>query len=96
MRVCISSMQSFHLETFDADADLADNTISMDMPIGNYFQFDIEPTCGLADENGVLDVYDNVRSFYSPLHSRGPALMVSTGFYRIPFSEFIESIIKAP
>ena len=86
MRVCICSMQSFHLETFDAESDIADNTISMEMPVGNYYNFDIEPTCGLADENGVLDAYDNVRSFYSPQHAKAQLLWFQQGFveYRFP------------
>ncbi len=86
MRVCTCSMQSFHLETFDADADIADNTITLDMPVGNYHEVDIEPTCGLADENGILDIYDNIRSFYSPLHTKAQLLWFQQGYveYRFP------------
>lgn len=86
MRVCICSMQSFHLETFDAEADIADNTITLDMPVGNYHELDIEPTCGLADENGILDAYDTIRSFYSPLHTRAQLMWFQQGYveYRFP------------
>ncbi|MCI8888084.1 MAG: helix-turn-helix domain-containing protein [Hungatella sp.] len=86
MRVSTCSLQSFHLETFDAEADIADNTITLDMPIGNYHSFEIEPTCGLADENGILDVYDNIRSFYSPLRTRAQLLWFQQGYieYRFP------------
>ncbi len=86
MRVSICSLQSFHLQTFDADADIANNTITLDMPVGNYHSFDIVPTCGLADENGILDVYDNIRSFYSPLRTRAQLLWFQQGYieYRFP------------
>ncbi len=86
MRVCICSMQSFHLETFDADADVADNTITLDMPVGNYHEIDIEPTCGLADENGILDAYDTIRSFYSPLRTKAQLMWFQQGYveYRFP------------
>lgn len=86
MRVCICSMQSFHLETFDAQTDISDNTISMEMPVGNYYAFDVEPTCGLADENGIMDAYDNVRSFYSPQRSQAQLLWFQQGYveYRFP------------
>lgn len=86
MRVCICSMQTFHLETFDADADLADNTLTLEMPVGNYYQCEVEPTCGLADENGVLDAYDSVRSFYSPLRANAQLIWFQQGFveYRFP------------
>lgn len=94
MRVCISSIQSFHLETFDANTDLADNTISMDMPVGNYYQFEIEPTCGLADENGVLDAYDNVRSFYSPLHTKAQLLWFQQGYIEYRFPNLANPLLK--
>ena len=86
MRVSICSLQSFHLETHYADADIANNTITLDMPVGNYHNFDIQPTCGLADENGILDVYDNIRSFYSPLRTKAQLLWFQQGYveYRFP------------
>lgn len=86
MRVCICSMQTFHLETFDADADTDDHAITLDMPVGNFYQCNIEPTCGLADEDGVIDAYDNVRSFYSPLRQRAQLIWFQQGFieYRFP------------
>ena len=86
MRVCICSMQSFHLETIDADADITDNTVTLDMPVGNYHDFELEPTCGLADENGILDAYDSIRSFYSPLHTQAQLLWFQQGYveYRFP------------
>lgn len=86
MRVCTSSMQSFYLQTFDADLDSINNTISMDMPIGNYYQCDIQPTCGLADENGIIDAYDNAKSFYSPLRTKAQLIWFNKGYieYRFP------------
>ncbi|MFA9465145.1 MAG: ArsR/SmtB family transcription factor [Velocimicrobium sp.] len=86
MRVCICSMQSFYLQTFDADLDSINNTISMDMPIGNYYQCDIQPTCGLADESGIIDAYDNVKSFYSPFRSKAQLIWFNKGYieYRFP------------
>ncbi len=94
MRVCILSMQSFHLETIDADTNSADNTVTIDMPIGSYFQFDVEPTCGLADENGVLDVLDNVRSFYSPLHTRAQLIWFQQGFIEYRFPNLLNPLLQ--
>lgn len=86
MRVCICSMQTFHLETADAQGDLADNTITVDMPVGGYFQCQVEPTCGLADENGVMGAYDSIRAFYSPLRMNAQLIWFQQGFveYRFP------------
>lgn len=86
MRVCTCIMQSFYLQTFDSDADSQNNTITMEMPIGNYYQCEIEPTCGLADENGIMDAYDNVKCFYSPFRSNAQLIWFHQGYveYRFP------------
>ncbi|MEW4413566.1 helix-turn-helix domain-containing protein [Clostridium sp. AN503] len=86
MRVCTCSMQSFFLQNSDTDADSASNSIFMDMPVGNYYQWDIQPTCGLADENGIIDGYDDVRTFYSPARGRAQLLWFHSGYieYRFP------------
>ena len=88
MRVCICSIQTFLLDARDSDLDPSDNTITMDMPIGNYHQCEIEPTCGLADENGPLDTYDSPKSFYSPLRMNAQLLWFQQGYieYRFPNS----------
>lgn len=86
MRVCTCSLQSFHLETFDASIDSVNKTVSMDMPIGHYFACDIKPTCGLADEHGPIDAYDTIRSFYSPVRTDAQLIWFHKGFieYRFP------------
>ena len=94
MRVCILSMQSFRLETFDAETDLADNTVTVEMPVGNYFHVEVEPTCGLADENGALDVLDDIRSFYSPLHTKAQLLWFQQGFVEYRFPNVSNPLLK--
>lgn len=86
MRVCICSMQSFHLETFDADIDSVNKTISLEMPIGNYSSCDIHPTCGLADENGPIDAYDTIQAFYVPARTKAQLIWFTSGYieYRFP------------
>lgn len=86
MRVCICSLQSFRLETFDADIDSANKSVSLDMPIGNYCDCLIHPTCGLADEDGPIDAYDTVQSFYTPARTKAQLIWFSKGYleYRFP------------
>lgn len=86
MRVCTCSIQSFHLETFDSGIDSVNKTLSLSMPIGNYYTCDIHPTCGLADENGPIDAYDTVRSFYAPTRTRAQLIWFTSGYieYRFP------------
>ena len=65
MRVCMCDFISFHLEAYDTDISAAENTLVYQMPLGNYTDFQVEPSCGLAGMNGVIDTFDDPRSFYS-------------------------------
>lgn len=93
MRVCICSMQTFTLETFDSELDVIDNTISVDMPVGSYFQCQVEPTCGLADENGAIDTYDSPTSFYSPSRMRAQLLWFQQGFIEYRFQNLTNPLL---
>lgn len=77
MRVCICSMQTFHLDT--AELCVSDNTITSEMPIGSYFQCDVQPTCGLADEHGAIGAYDSPSTFYSPNRTNAQLIWFQQG-----------------
>lgn len=86
MRVCTASMHLFTLLNDETAADSANNSLTLDMPVGNYYAWDIQPSCGLADENGVIDAYDDVRTFYSPSRLNAQLLWFHHGYieYRFP------------
>lgn len=86
MRVCICSMQSIHIDGAEPSLDPNKNNITIHMPIGNYYCCDVEPTCGLADEDGILDTYDSPKSFYSPLRMKAQLIWFQQGRieYRFP------------
>lgn len=86
MRICTCSMHSLYLQTLDYALDSKDNIVSMDMPVGSYYQCEVYPTCGLADENGVIEAYDSVKTFYSPARSRAQLIWFHKGYieYRYP------------
>lgn len=86
MRVCMCGFLTFHLEAYDTDNDARDNTQLFNMPVGNYSAFDVQPTCGLAGENGIIDAYDTPISFYSPERLLAQLIWFNKGFleYRFP------------
>ena len=86
MRVCVCSFNSFFLTSFNADVDSSNKTVSLEMPIGNYFDCNIYPTCGIADENGALGAYDSEYTFYSPQRTQAQLIWFSKGYleYRFP------------
>ncbi len=61
-------------------------TYKVDMPIGNYFAFDIQPTCGLALENGFIGQDDAVWSFYNTERFLAQLIWFRSGYleYRFP------------
>ncbi|MCD8369080.1 MAG: ArsR family transcriptional regulator [Clostridiales bacterium] len=86
MRVCLCCFNTFMLTLFNADVDSKDRTVSMEMPIGNYFDCNVWPTCGIANEDGPIGAYDTVNTFYSPMRTRAQLIWFSKGYieYRFP------------
>lgn len=86
MRVCICSVQSLHLETFDSSIDSINKTVSLEMPIGNYFNCYVTPTCGLANEYGPIGAYDSASAFFSPARTSAQIIWFNQGYleYRFP------------
>jgi predicted transcriptional regulator len=86
MRVSMCNFLSFHLESFDADTDESGKTLVMDMPVGNYTDFAVEPTCGLAGVDGIIDSYDTPSAFYSVDRQHAQLIWFNNGYieYRFP------------
>jgi predicted transcriptional regulator len=86
MRVSMCGFLSVHIDAYDTDIDAKDNTLLIDMPVGNYSSFDVKPTCGLACVDGVIDIYDSPVSFYSPERQHAQLIWFNQGFleYRFP------------
>lgn len=96
MRVCMCNFLSFHLESFDAKTDTIGHTILMDMPVGNYTDFRVEPTCGLAGLEGIIDSYDNPAAFYSVDRQKAQLIWFNNGFieYRFPNKTHAPLVVK--
>ncbi|MFC4618973.1 ArsR/SmtB family transcription factor [Camelliibacillus cellulosilyticus] len=62
------------------------DSLLIEMPIGDYVDCDIEPTCGLVSETGYLGLQDYPRSFYEPFRRKAQLLWFKTGYveYRFP------------
>lgn len=86
MRVCLCTMHSIHIDATEPEFDLQAKSITVNMPVGNYFRWEVEPTCGLADENGMMGSYDTPKSFYSPGRMNAQLIWFQQGFieYRFP------------
>ncbi len=94
MRVCVCSFSTFFLTMFNADVNSIDKTVSTEMPIGNYFDCNIYPTCGIADENGAIGAYDSVQIFFSPQRAQAQLIWFSKGYLEYRFPNLINPLLK--
>lgn len=63
-----------------------DNTTFINMPIGNYVDCHVTPTCGLVNESIYIDTEDDPRSFYNPAHTTAQLIWFHSGYLEYRFS----------
>jgi len=58
------------------------------MPIGAYSECRVTPSCGIVNQNGIVENEDDPRAFYSPSRFTAQILWFTTGYveYRFPMS----------
>lgn len=91
MRVCVASVQSIHIDTSEENFDPAKKGVMVDMPIGNYNDCHVEPTCGIADENGdMMDNYDSPKAFFTPRRGHAQLIWFEQGYIEYRFPNYTE------
>lgn len=61
-------------------------THTIDMPIGNYVECEITPTCGMVNDRMFIGTEDEPRSFYNPSKTSAQLIWFHTGYLRYHFS----------
>lgn len=93
MRVGLCITQSIHIDALEQALDQEKKIITVEMPVGCFYQWDVEPPCGLADENGMMDSYDNPKSFYSPSRMNAQLIWFQQGYIEYRFPNHCDSYI---
>lgn len=85
-KVCSSRAEDVFLSINTASHEKERRSFSVDMPIGNYYDFKIHPTCGMVSDESYIESCDDVKSFYSPNRSAAQLMWFQRGFveYRFP------------
>jgi predicted transcriptional regulator len=62
------------------------DAVDVEMPIGGFSDFSVEPTCGLVSESGLIGFMDDPSAFYEPDRLQAQLLWFRAGFveYRFP------------
>ena len=62
------------------------DAVDVDMPIGAFSDFDIQPTCGIVTDTGLIGFLDDPTAFYEPDRLNAQLLWFGAGYveYRFP------------
>ncbi|GGF22538.1 transcriptional regulator [Halobacillus andaensis] len=62
------------------------NLFRYELPVGEFVNCKVEPTCGLLSENGIIHVEDEPRSFYEPERKNAQLIWFRSGYidYHFP------------
>ena len=63
----------------------ASDVIEVSMPVGNFKQIAVKPTCGLATDTKYIGMIDDARSFYEPEHVFAQILWFRQGYVEYNF-----------
>ncbi|WP_308422783.1 ArsR/SmtB family transcription factor [Paenibacillus nasutitermitis] len=100
MKVCRRNFDDIHIQ-LNSKMNFKMNTqnyYETEMPIGHYIDFEVAPTCGMADHEGMIIPEDNPVHFYSPDRTKAQLIWTRKGYFVykfplvIPVNATIESV----
>ncbi|WFR55269.1 ArsR family transcriptional regulator [Anaerocolumna sp. AGMB13025] len=83
MKVCSRQLEGFLV---DLSTKQEEESEIINMPIGNFVDYYVEPTCGIVSEKGPIDEEDEPKCFYNPDRTKAKLLWFGKGYveYRFP------------
>lgn len=86
MKVCSKQLDSFGVELITR---MEEEVEIINMPIGNFVDYKVEPTCGIVSEKGHIDEEDEPRCFYNSNRTKAKLLWFGKGYLEYRFSNNI-------
>ena len=85
VKLCSRKRDTISIDLMDV-AQCVHDVVTVDMPIGAYSVCEVKPTCGIANEYGIIGNEDSTTCFYSPERFGAQMLWGSCGYveYRFP------------
>jgi len=84
-KICRRTYDSLYIKFPGTNIDFNSNIVEISMPIGNYKDFKVAPTCGLATERGYIGILDDRRAFLEPEHIYAQLIWFKEGYVRYRF-----------
>lgn len=83
MKVCCIQMDAIEIQI---GTIMEDDVEVIDMPIGNFVDYQVEPTCGIVSEEGLIDEEDEPRCFYNPNRTKAKLIWFGKGYVEYRFA----------
>jgi predicted transcriptional regulator len=85
-KVCTTSIEQVLITLMPESSRNPDRVLTIEMPVGLFTTFDVQPTCGLVAEDSIIGFYDDPDSFLSPHRADAELLWFAKGYieYRFP------------
>ena len=85
-KVCRINVDKILVDIMHEDLDSNGNSYSIDIPVGNYSNYHVFPTCGIATDKKLIGEVDDPRYFAHPSHVNAQILWFAKGYvdYMIP------------
>ncbi|BCL79120.1 transcriptional regulator [Ktedonobacteria bacterium brp13] len=84
-KLCARTYDDIHIRIENTEKNTNDS-FSITMPVGQFYDFEVHPTCGLASSTNLIGLLDHPASFYEPDHVHAQLLWFGSGYvtYRFP------------
>lgn len=94
MKVCKKTVRGVFL---DFRQEVEENAERIHMPIGNYVDYHVEPTCGMVSQEGYIDKEDEAAVFYNPARIQAKLIWFGNGYleYRFPNAALKKNELKS-
>jgi predicted transcriptional regulator len=86
MKVCYKQVEELKILLNLDESNKKSGTEIISMPIGNFVDYKVDPTCGIVNEKGHIDDEDEPRCFYNPLRTSAKLIWFGAGYVEYRFS----------
>ena len=93
-KLCARTYDDVHIR-LERNNNHSHNSFSINMPVGQYYDFDVHPTCGLASEKSLIGMLDTPGSFYEPDRIAAQLVWFGSGHVTYRFPNHLPSGTKA-
>lgn len=93
MKICHKTVRDIAIRL---EGGAEENAEYINMPLGNFVDYHVEPTCGIVSEKGHIDIEDEPAVFYNPRRTEAKLIWLGNGYleYRFPNASLKKNVLK--